>query len=451
MLTRRQFAVSAVASGAIFLQSRPASAGSAGMSRRIELAAFRQFAEQTHPRGAEAAADRGWRSRWQNLERDAANMSDGSYFIALRRAFGWFGDGHTTPLPFIATGGVPDALRLGPFGRSLPIRIEVFHDAAIVTAASDPYRALLGAAVEKIGDMPVSQLIREHCREFPGNRAWAHRWAGFSLSYPADLQGLAAISDALAPVPVVIAGRALELPSLPGPVELIDFRRSPSLVESWSREAGRGNHVRPVRDQNALFISIDNMADEDGATFEQFTREAFAAMDYDWPERIIIDLRRNGGGNNFFGEALRKRIAASRFNRPGGLYLLVGPQTFSAAQNLATRLERETFALFVGEPTGGAPNHYGDSERFVGPATGLTAMVSTLPWFDSYPHDDRQWILPDLPVPATSRNWKTGDDPALELALTHRTDAVGDQLRRDSIFYFRRPSQNRAWRPFWSV
>jgi hypothetical protein len=47
--------------------------------------------------------------------------------------------------------------------------------------------------------------------------------------------------------------------------------------------------------------------------------------------------------------------AAAALNSPTAA--LTSPQTFSAAMNFATRLERETDALFVGEPTGGAPNH----------------------------------------------------------------------------------------------
>jgi hypothetical protein len=126
-------------------------------------------------------------------------------------------------------------------------------------------------------------------------------------------------------------------------------------------------------------------------------------MDDPAPQRVVIDLRRNGGGNNFLLEALRKRIERSRFNRPGSLYVMISPRTFSAAQNAANRLERETFALFVGEPSGRAQNHFGDAQTTVGAATGITTHISTLPWFDSYPPDKRVWIMPDLPSPACSR------------------------------------------------
>src|SRR5205085_3729637 len=149
------------------------------------------------------------------------------------------------------------------------------------------------------------------------------------------------------------------------------------------------------------------------------------------------------------GEPLRKRLEASRFNRPGGLYVLVSPVTFSAAQNLANRLERETFAIFVGEPTGGSPNHYGDAKPFQGKQTGITSIVSTLPWFDSYPQDGRTWIMPDLPVPQTFGDWQGGNDSTLETALVHHTQAPADFIGRDSVFYYNRGSQKTEWKPFW--
>ncbi|MBK6703478.1 MAG: hypothetical protein IPG56_06720 [Caulobacteraceae bacterium] len=142
-------------------------------------------------------------------------------------------------------------------------------------------------------------------------------------------------------------------------------------------------------------------------------------------DRLIFDVRRNGGGNNYLPEALRKRILRSRFNRPGGLYVLTSPMTFSAAQNPTSRLERDSFALFVGEPTGGAPNHYGDAQTLRGGVSGLTSMVSTIPWFDSYPQDEREWILPDLPAPVTFADWRSGADRALEIAMTHTTQDEG--------------------------
>lgn len=294
--------------------------------------------------------------------------------------------------------------------------------------------------------------MRAIAEQWPGNDAWAHRWAGYHVSSPALLQGLGAIGDPAEPVRIeAMRGRQPVRATLrphEGATEgLREMTRTPSQRELWEREAGVGNYVRVER--RAVYISCNDMDDVEGKTFVDFTRECFAAMDNQSADRLIFDVRRNGGGDNYWPEALRKRILRSRFNRPGGPYVLTSPFTFSAAQNPSSRLERDSFALFVGEPTGGAPNHHGDAQLFRGEGSGLTSMVSTLPWFDSYPQDAHEWILPDLAAPVTFADAQSGADRALEIAMTHTTNAEADELDRERIFYFERESQKAAWRPFW--
>ena len=447
MLDRRNFVLlSAAASVAVPVPALAA----AKPSRASEVRALRLFAETTHPRGREAAADKSWAGHWSALEAGAQRLSDGAYFIALRRGLGWFEDGHTTVLPFEFTGGVPEALKAGPFGLALPLRAEVFADGAFVTAAGEAARTLLGQRLERVGAKSTIDIMRAHADKWPGNKAWAQRWAGAALTSPAQLHGLAAIADPAGPIAIRTAGSSLDLTASRVPSEsLTSVERTATEREGWAKQAGGGNYVRPLPDRRSLYLSIDDMGDVAGMTFEQLTRDAFAAMADPAVDRIIVDLRRNGGGNNYLGEPLRKQMAASRFNRPGGLYVLISPQTFSAAQNLANRLERETFALFVGEPTGGAPNHYGDASPFQGKASEITAIVSTIPWFDSYPQDPRPWIMPDLPVPRTFADWLAGRDRALDVALAHRGEGTADFLSRERIFYFRRASQTAEWKPFW--
>ena len=158
-------------------------------------------------------------------------------------------------------------------------------------------------------------------------------------------------------------------------------------------------------------------------------------------------MRRNGGGDNYLCENLRRELARSTVNHAGRLFVLTSPQTFSAAQNLANRLERETFALFIGEPTGSAPNLHGDSELFVGQQTGVTAMVSKLRWYDGGPDDHRQWIFPDVFTPESFADWKAGRDATMDAAqsfVTAGADAFDSRTR-----YFERPSQTTEWRPYW--
>lgn len=426
-----------------------------GGSRKGDVRGLREFAERTHPRGREAAADARWREHWDRLEAAADHASDGAFFMGLWKGLAWFRDGHTTVIPFEYVGGPPEPFKAGPFGHFLPLKAKCFHDGFFVTEAKGDALPLLGARVKAVNGVSDAELMQRFYAAWPGNAPWAHNWGGVLFNTPGLLQGLAVLDDPSAPIRIEAvseAGRAItaNLRARPdGHQGLTAVERRPSEREAWTRAMARGNYVKPLPRSKALYISIDDMADVEGRTFQEFTREALAAMARPAIQRVIIDLSRNGGGNNFFGEPLRKALGRSRFNRPGGIYVITGGATFSAAQNLATRLERETWAIFVGEPTGGQPNHYGDAEQWRGEATGLMAIVSALPWFDSYPSDRREFITPDLPTPATFADWKEGRDTAIAIALGHRPDAQADDLADDRIFFFARDSQKVAWKPFW--
>lgn len=443
MFTRRAF----TALASLTALAGQASAQAAG-PRRSEVEALRRFAETTHPRGREAAADGDWRSRWDVLAAESDTLSEGAYFIRTRRALAWFKDGHTTVLPFEFTGGPPP----GPHRLGLPIRMRAFHDGLYINAAKDEAAPLRGARLTRIAGVDAVALMRAVADQWCGNDAWAHRWAGSQFSSPALLQGLGIVNDPIAPIVVEAMRGARRLRATLRPREgasdeLQEVDRTPSQRETWERAAGGGNYVRV--EGRAIYISCNDMDNIEGKTFVDFTRECFAAMDAATTDRVIFDVRRNGGGNNFWPEALRKRILRSRFNRPGGLYVLTSPFTFSAAQNPTTRLERDSFALFVGEPTGGAPNHYGDARPFSGEVSGMTSIVSTIPWFDSYPQDLREWILPDLPAPVTFADARDGADRALDIAMTHTTVAAADELDRARVFFYERDSQKAGWSPFW--
>jgi hypothetical protein len=325
-----------------------------------------------------------------------------------------------------------------------------------VVEAGGEAEPLLGARVERIGGTPVDRVVAAHVQNWPAeNPTWGHNWAGTLLSTPGLLHGLGVLSGP-ADAPVSIDGVrpdgfrvSVTITPLSGvALPRTSIKRAVGLSEQLRLLGnGSGNFVAPLSERGALYFSIDDMGDVEQVAFAKLTGELLDLSRQDAFKRIVIDLRRNGGGDNYAGEALRRELARSRFNRPGGLYVLIGPATFSAAQNFANRLERETFATFVGEPTGSAPNLVGDPKFFVGEATGLTAMVATMRWFDGGPDDRRRWIFPDLLAPATCADWLAGVDRALEAALADVSAASDDFSSRAR--YFERQSQQQSWAPYW--
>ncbi len=420
------------------------------------MLALREFVEHTSPRGLEAKDHPGWRRDWAAFQQRAGTLDDGRYIIGLRRLLAWFGEGHTTIVPFEFLGEVPAPLRQGVWGRTFALKALPFHDGLWITEASAEARSLLGTKIRAIGGRPIEQIVKDHAQAWPGeNPAWAHNWAGLLASSVGTLHGLGvAQGPADSPLrfdglrPDGSAASATLRPLAAGPVSREKLERTPTLVERTRSERATGNFLLPLDNARALYISIDEMADLEGLSFAHFTESILAGMQPAAVQRLIIDLRRNGGGDNYLAEPLRHELARSRFNRPGGLCVLIGPATFSAAQNLANRLERECFASFIGEPTGSAPNLVGDAAYFVGKATGITAMVARLRWFDGGPDDKRRWIAPDIAVPSLHADWVAGHDAALEAALA--APDAGNEGFASRTRYFERASQRTHWSPFWA-
>ena len=85
--------------------------------------------------------------------------------------------------------------------------------------------------------------------------------------------------------------------------------------------------------------------------------------------------------------------------------------------NGVNQLEQRTKVVFVGEPTAGAPNHFGDAKTIQLPNSKLTGGVSTRYWQDSRPRESRPWIAPDVSVQVSSKDYLSGHDPVLQAVL----------------------------------
>ena len=139
-----------------------------------------------------------------------------------------------------------------------------------------------------------------------------------------------------------------------------------------------------------------------------------AALDARQADRVVFDMRYLQGGNGDIA-ILDTLKNDPRVNRPGGLTVLIGRENVSAATSVVEFLDRETDALFVGEPTPArADNFRCDCPDVVLPHSGFTISVPTS--WDRL-GDDRHEIAPDVPMALSSTDFFAGRDPVLEAAL----------------------------------
>jgi hypothetical protein len=169
-----------------------------------------------------------------------------------------------------------------------------------------------------------------------------------------------------------------------------------------------------------LYFQYNAVADMKREPIDSFAPRMFAFIARHDVDKLVVDLRWNGGGNMFLNKPLFEEIMRSRLNRAGHLFVIAGRYTFSAAMIFAEQLERYTNAVFIGEPTGSSPNFIGETNLLRLPYNGVEVSLSNLYWQNAPATDRRVWIAPRILVEPTFESWKRGEDPALAAAVRYR-------------------------------
>ena len=108
--------------------------------------------------------------------------------------------------------------------------------------------------------------------------------------------------------------------------------------------------------------------------------------------------------------------ARGAINRKGGLFVITGPGTFSAAVVNALDLRNEANAILVGAPTGMRPNHYGEHREFRLPNSQMRISYSTQ--YFRFGADSDLAVVPDRHIEPTWADFRAGRDPVMEWILS---------------------------------
>ncbi len=365
----------------------------------------------------------------KNLDERIPSLARHQIIVEMARIVAMVGDGHTNIAP---TRDPKIAFR------AYPVRLFLFSDGLFVRAAALEHADLVGARVVGIGSA-TSEEAFDAVRGIIGrdNEMDARFFAPFLLAMPEVLHALGLVRDMeSAPFTVESRGRRRVVHLKPaGPAEMMP----PDTDTSWAPRRhwvdARDGAARPVPlwlkdprdkywfeslpDAKAVYVQFNEVGNKEGETVEAFAERLLAFVEANPVERLVLDLRLNRGGNGAFNRPiLRAIVAARKVDRKGRLFTIVGRSTWSAAQMLVNELETYTNTLFVGEPTGGKPNAYGDSRRITLPNSGITVRVSTL-WWQGDERDRRPWTAPQIAADLTFEDYRANRDPALEAALSY--------------------------------
>ncbi len=349
------------------------------------------------------------------------SMSRDEISVGLMKLIALVQDGHTSLLP-------PEIFQKPVF----PVRFYFFEDVLYIILAPKQYADLVGARVTGIGGVDVTEALKRAFEIVAADNDMGRREnAPLILAVPDLLAGLKINADktrlslkletpgGVKTAEITPAGNLGDLLQVPS--DWTDARNSGVKTPYYLRDPQNRYWFEYDKEHRIVYLQQNAVLNKDnGETLSDFYKKVLAFVAANPVDKLVIDLRQNGGGNNGLNRPLIRALIKSKIDEPGRLFVITGRITFSAAQNYVNDLEQYTSAIFVGEPTGEHPNAYGDARPVELPNSKFTPRISTLYWQDLDPRDARPWTAPAISTPLTFADYRNGVDPALQAVIDYK-------------------------------
>ncbi|MDT4966584.1 MAG: hypothetical protein QOJ64_1321 [Acidobacteriota bacterium] len=340
-------------------------------------------------------------------------------------------DGHTN------MGGLLFDPKIG--FRSYPLTLYFFKDGLFVLAADREHAAAVGGRLLKIGSATAERAldaVKGLVFHDQNNEFGLKGVATMYLVSPEVLSAVGVVDNMESAQYVVEKdGKQMTIELKPfvraaptmghsrsyikpdGWIDARDGAKAP--VPLWLKDSDNLFWFEYLADSKTVYVQFNGVADKENETVEAFSKRLFDFVAKNAVDRLVLDLRWNGGGNNYLNKPLIVGLIKSKVDERGKLFTITSRYTFSAAQNLVNELEKYTNTIFVGEPTGENVNFYGDPARIELPNSGLVIRASTLWWQNLDPRDRRVWTGPQIAAELTSKDYFSNNDPALNAILSY--------------------------------
>jgi pimeloyl-ACP methyl ester carboxylesterase len=384
---------------------------------------------------------------YRQIKKDIPNLEDHAIILQFARFVALARDGHTRlTLPLQEGMGLNQAHSKTPMPsdssfvfRHLPVEFYWFDDGLYVSGATPQYENLIGKKVLEINNIKVEEILE-------AVRPYCHY--DNEYGYKLIAASRVAIYEILQTLKVVKEDKdvALELLTENGLMQetIVPLPRfSNSSFSNGIRDLKGLIISRQKNDKNywyeylpkerAVYLQLNQInSAENGPTLMEFLRGLDDRIKREKVARLILDIRNNFGGNNSLSGAFVELITENpSLNKLGNFYTLIGRKTFSAAQYLVNDLAKWTNVIFVGEPTGASPNHYGDSVKKQLSNSNLTVRISSIYWRDGTSDESTKWTAPDIPIKNNGIDFFENKDLALSKCLNYQTPKSLEEIYTD--------------------
>ncbi|GAA0721421.1 hypothetical protein GCM10009430_22670 [Aquimarina litoralis] len=365
----------------------------------------------------------------ETLYKEIPNLQEHEIRVGLSRIVSSFKYGHTQiPYGTVTKSGI------------LPINIYDFNDGIYIEGVQKQYKEVLGAKILKIGETPIEKAMELVYPVVPVENEQYFKAYGVRFLLSAE------VLHAQGVIPTLSNKVTLTLEKngkvFTHEFTTIDRKDKPRTfnftlpTEDWL--TARDTETTPLylknlddklydfeylEDKKTLYVRQSSVFNDPKETIAEFYKRMFEFIDANNVEKLVYDVRLNGGGNNYNNLPLIKGLMARpQLNKKGNFYFIIGRDTFSACQNLTNEITRYTEAILVGEPTAENINFYGDARAVQLPNSKINAYISYL-WWQDYPAlENKDATVPSVPVTMSYDDYVQNKDVVLEAALNFNAE-----------------------------
>lgn len=359
-----------------------------------------------------------FQAKIDSLKKMACEIDSQEIIVRLSEITASIQDGHTW-LNF----GYQDHLKF----TKLPLKLEYFDDGLFVIGATSEQKKLIGKQIIAFNSIPIKRIIQQV-------RKIGYRENEFTeklsiprfIVYPAVLKRFGFIKDtSKINITLKSQNESTEkinlIPKLNKEIKLIDFK---SLQINLPLVYQRNNEIywlKYLPNEKLLYLQFNSHREDKNHNFKQLTKELIVKIDTNKPKKFVIDLRRNGGGNSALTFPLISALTHFERKVPDGqIFVIISRVTYSASVVFSSEVKKFTNTIFLGEPTGNAPNLYTENGyRLTLPNSKVELAYSTL-FYQSAPFDNSKWIAPDISIPYKSADYFGLKQPIIEEIINYQ-------------------------------
>jgi hypothetical protein len=374
---------------------------------REDLAYFARELPARHPGAFAYTSQASFEAAAAQLDKKIDRLNPDEVYIGLDHLANLIGDAHT----YVA---FPDD------DRNLPLDIRQFGGESRVVVVAPGYEQALGTRVVAIQDTPIARARELAAAITPIAETEALRESridGF-LTTGMALHGLGITPERSSARYTLATGDGKQLD--------VTFNALPPGEQAqWvdvanplpvSRQPVNGSAACTyIRDARTVYCNVRRIRD-----LAAPSKQMMETVRNERPAKVVIDLRQNGGGDYNVGLTyLIKPLRDEKdINQKGHLFVLIGPDTFSAAMANAAQFRTMTNATLVGQPIGERPNSYQEPKQFTLPNSHLVVRYSTR--YYKFAEGPDNVIAPDKLIAPTWEDYRDGRDAALQWVLSFK-------------------------------